>query len=60
MKDPFTTALVNPQSFGDERDVTLSKWNQLQALYGFGKIFYQNSAIDVNKENKYCRFKVSE
>ena len=51
------TALVNPQVFNDERDAILAKWNQLQAFYGFGKMFYQNSSIEVNKENQLCRFK---
>ena len=52
-------ALVNAQVFNDERDLILAKWNQLQAFYGIGKIFYQNTAIDVNKDNKYTRFKVN-
>ena len=57
--DLFTLALINPQAFNDERDTILSKWNQLQSFYGYGKIFYQNTAIDVNKDNKYTRFKVT-
>lgn len=56
-QDQYTLALVNPQAFNDERDTILSKWNQLQSFYGFGKVFYQNSVLDVNKENKYTRFK---
>jgi nuclear pore complex protein Nup54 len=56
--DLFTLALINPSAFNDERDTILSKWNQLQSFYGYGKIFYQNTAIDVNKDNKYTRFKV--
>ncbi|RNA40897.1 nucleoporin p54 isoform X2 [Brachionus plicatilis] len=56
-QDAFLTALVNPQVFNDERDAVLAKWNQLQAFYGFGKMFYQNSSLDVTKDNQLCRFK---
>ena len=58
-QDLILNALVNPQVYNDERDLILSKWNQLQAFYGFGKIFYQNSGIDVNKDSRLTRFKVS-
>lgn len=51
-------ALVNPQIFNDERDLIIAKWNQLQAFYGNGKIFFQNSSIDVSKDNRLTKFKV--
>jgi nuclear pore complex protein Nup54 len=50
-------ALVNAQVFNDERDLILAKWNQLQAFYGIGKIFYQNISIDVTKDTRLTRFK---
>jgi nuclear pore complex protein Nup54 len=53
----FTSALTNAQVFNDERDAILTKWNQLQACYGFGKLFFQNNSIDVDKDNRYNRFK---
>ncbi|CAF0960309.1 unnamed protein product [Brachionus calyciflorus] len=56
-QDALITALVNPQVFNDERDAILAKWNQLQAFYGFGKMFYQNVSLEANKENQLCRFK---
>lgn len=49
---------MNPQVFNDERDTIVAKWNQLQAFSGVGKIFYQNAAVDVPKENLFNRFKV--
>ena len=58
--DHFMNALIQPQVFNDERDNIIAKWNQLQAFYGNGKIFYQNSAIDVGKDNRFTRFKVSK
>jgi hypothetical protein len=58
-QDQLFNALVNPQVFNDERDAIIAKWNQLQAYYGTGKIFYQNSAADINKENQFNRFKVN-
>jgi nuclear pore complex protein Nup54 len=51
-------ALINAQVFNDERDAIIAKWNQLQAFYGFGKIFYQNTSLDVSKDNHLTRFKV--
>lgn len=51
-------ALVYAQVFNDERDIILSKWNQLQAFYGTGKIFFQNQVIDVKEDNPLTRFKV--
>lgn len=55
--DRLTNALVYPQVFNDERDLVLAKWNQLQAFYGTGKIFYQNQAIDIKEDNPLTRFK---
>lgn len=56
--DHLMNALVNPQVFNDERDTIIAKWNQLQSLYGYGKIFYQNTSLDVGKDNHLTRFKV--
>jgi nuclear pore complex protein Nup54 len=56
--DHFMNALINAQVFNDERDAIIAKWNQLQAFYGFGKIFYQNTSLDVSKDNHLTRFKV--
>jgi nuclear pore complex protein Nup54 len=55
--DHLMNSLVNAQVFNDERDLILAKWNQLQAFYGIGKIFYQNMSIDVTKDNRLTRFK---
>ena len=55
--DHLMNSLVNAQVFNDERDLILAKWNQLQAFYGTGKIFYQNMSIDVTKDNRLTRFK---
>lgn len=57
-QEVLLSSLVNPQVFNDERDGIIAKWNQLQAFSGTGKIFYQNSAVDVPKENIFSRFKV--
>ncbi len=51
-------ALVYAQIFNDERDLILARWNQLQAFYGSGKVFYQNMVIDVKEDNRLTRFKV--
>ena len=51
-------SLVSAQIFNDDRDLIMAKWNQLQAFYGFGKIFYQNQAINITDENQLTRFKV--
>lgn len=55
--DTLTNALANPGVYNDERDLILAKWNQLQAFYGHGKVFYQNSAIDITKDCRLSRFK---
>lgn len=55
--DHLMNALVSAQVFNDERDQILAKWNQLQAFYGTGKIFYQNMSIDATKDNRLNRFK---
>jgi hypothetical protein len=56
--DNLMNSLVYAQIFNDERDLILAKWNQLQAFYGTGKIFYQNMVIDVQEDNRLTRFKV--
>lgn len=53
----LVNALINATVYNDERDLILAKWNQLQAYYGTGKVFYQNQAIEINKENRMNRFK---
>lgn len=55
--DILTNALANASVYNDERDLILAKWNQLQAFYGNGKVFYQNSAIDITKDCRLSRFK---
>jgi nuclear pore complex protein Nup54 len=57
-QERLISALVNPKVFNDERDGIIAKWNQLQAFYGFGKLFFQNASLDVNKENQFSKFKV--
>ncbi len=56
--DNLMNALAYAQIFNDERDLILAKWNQLQAFYGMGKVFYQNIVIDVQEDNRLTRFKV--
>jgi hypothetical protein len=51
-------SLVSAQIFNDDRDLILAKWNQLQAFYGFGKIYYQNQTINITDDNHLTRFKV--
>ncbi|XP_033111214.1 nuclear pore complex protein Nup54-like isoform X2 [Anneissia japonica] len=54
----IATALSMPVIFGDERDVILAKWNQLQASWGTGKGCYsQSGVVDFKPENPFCRFK---
>ncbi|RDD39634.1 Nuclear pore complex protein Nup54 [Trichoplax sp. H2] len=45
--------------FGDERDLTLAKFNQLQAIWGLGKGFYNRHAppIEYQRSNPLCIFK---
>ena len=48
-----------PVIYGDERDVIIAKWNQIQAFWGTGKgYFNQQQAVEFNAENPFCRFKV--
>ncbi len=56
--DNLMNSLVSAQIFNDDRDLILAKWNQLQAFYGFGKIFYQNQTINASDDNQLTRFKV--
>ncbi|KAL2099689.1 hypothetical protein ACEWY4_004083 [Coilia grayii] len=53
------SALSAPTLLGDERDAILAKWNQLQAFWGTGKGFFNNSIppVDFTQENPFCRFK---
>jgi len=53
----LTAALSNASVYNDERDLILAKWNQLQAFYGFGKVFYQNQSLDITKDSRLSRFK---
>ena len=52
-------AVSLPQIFGDERDAVVAKWNQIQALWGTGKGYYnQNQFVEFKPVNPFCRFKV--
>ena len=53
----FMNLINNPQVFNDERDQILAKWNQLQIFYGRGKVFFQNSSLDVKEDNRMNKFK---
>ncbi|XP_071951440.1 nucleoporin p54-like [Antedon mediterranea] len=54
----IASALSMPAIFGDERDVILAKWNQIQAFWGTGKGYYsQNGVVPFKPENPFCRFK---
>jgi len=58
-KMQMVNALVMPVVFGDSRDQTIKKFNQLQAYCGHGKgIVNPTQTIDFNHDNPYCRFKV--
>ncbi|KAE8747158.1 hypothetical protein FOCC_FOCC006156 [Frankliniella occidentalis] len=52
-------ALVNVNIFGDERDTTLTRWNQLQAVWGTGLGYYSANAppVEFTPNNPFCRFK---
>lgn len=54
------SALSAPTLLGDERDAIFAKWNQLQAFWGTGKGYFNNSIppVDFTQENPFCRFKV--
>jgi len=55
----MANALVMPLVFGDSRDLTIKKFNQLQAHCGHGKgIVNHAQTIDFSQDNPYCRFKV--
>lgn len=45
--------------FGDERDNVIAKWNNLQAMWGTGRAFYNQSIqpIEITPQNVLCRFK---
>ncbi|KAK3555682.1 hypothetical protein QTP86_028641 [Hemibagrus guttatus] len=53
------SALSAPTLLNDERDAILAKWNQLQAFWGTGKGYFNNSIppVDFTQENPFCRFK---
>ncbi len=56
----IASALSMPVVFGDERDMIIAKWNQIQAFWGTGKGFFnQQQAVEFIPENPFCRFKVS-
>ncbi|KAF2357622.1 Nucleoporin Nup54 alpha-helical domain [Trinorchestia longiramus] len=52
-------AVCAPAYFSDERDEVLKKWNQLQAVWGFGKGFYAPGLppVEFSPDNEFCRFK---
>ncbi|XP_067136137.1 nucleoporin p54 isoform X2 [Centruroides vittatus] len=52
-------AISLPSVYGDERDVILAKWNQLQAFWGTGKGYFSNNSapVEFTPENPFCRFK---
>ncbi|CAH1776827.1 unnamed protein product [Owenia fusiformis] len=51
-------AVSLPIIFGDERDLLIAKWNQLQAFWGSGKGFFsQNGVVEFTPDNPFCRFK---
>ncbi|XP_018409077.1 PREDICTED: nucleoporin p54 isoform X2 [Nanorana parkeri] len=53
------SALNAPILLGDERDAIMAKWNQLQALWGTGKGYFNNNIppVEFTQENPFCRFK---
>lgn len=53
------SALNAPTLLGDERDAILAKWNQLQALWGTGKGYFNSNIppVEFTQENHFCRFK---
>ncbi|XP_077983788.1 nucleoporin p54-like [Glandiceps talaboti] len=52
------SALHLPMIYGDERDVMIAKWNQVQAFWGTGQGYYtQNGSVDFTPDNPFCRFK---
>ncbi len=57
----MTTALTMASVFGDERDSILTKLNQIQALWGYGKGYYANDQqpVEFTMDNPFCRFKVA-
>ena len=56
----MATAVSLPLIFGDERDAIIAKWNQLQAFWGTGKGFFNQSGqfVTFTPDNPFCRFKV--
>ncbi|WAR00810.1 NUP54-like protein [Mya arenaria] len=51
-------AVSMPQIFGDERDAVIAKWNQLQALWGKGKgYFNRTQCVQFKPDNPFCKFK---
>lgn len=47
--------------YGDERDVIIAKWNQLQASWGTGKGYFAPNGppVEFTPDNPLCCFKVS-
>ncbi|GLV43779.1 Nucleoporin 54kD [Carabus blaptoides fortunei] len=52
-------SIFNCNVYGDERDALLAKWNLLQASWGTGRGYYNQSqpAAEYSPQNPYCRFK---
>ncbi|XP_071846251.1 nuclear pore complex protein Nup54-like isoform X2 [Apostichopus japonicus] len=54
----LVSALSVPAIYGDERDTIITKWNQLQAFWGTGKGYVnQSSTVNFTPENPFNRFK---
>ncbi|TRY65209.1 hypothetical protein DNTS_009430 [Danionella cerebrum] len=53
------SALSAPAVLNDERDSLLARWNQLQAFWGSGRGYYNNSQapVEFSPDNPFCRFK---
>jgi len=57
----MANAMAMPLVFGDSRDFTIKKFNQLQAFFGHGKgIVNPTQSVDFSQENPHCRFKVCD
>ena len=56
------SAITMPALFGDERDITIQKFNQLEAYCGTGKGLTsyggQAQLVEFTPQNPFARFKV--
>lgn len=55
--EAYLISLSQPLIFGDERDVVLARWNQLQAMYGTGVGYCLRGPVPYTLENPFCRLK---